>query len=449
MARTKTQRVARIADGKLWTVHHGDVQEVCKSLEACSFDAALSDPPYGISFMGKGWDYQVPQAALWAEVLRVLKPGAALISFSASRTYHRMAVQIEDGGFEAADMFSWLYGQGWPKGIDLSKAIDKQLGKPRGYVEAPELAAPDEQITHDFGHTGKRYDQEANTPEGAAWQGYNTQLKPGTEPAMLAYKPRAGTHAENVLAQWTGGLDIESSRVGTSGGTRESDFVSDKGNEVYGALKRGTVREIPAGRYPSNVLLSHQEDCRADGEAWSCAPGCVVARLDAQSGKLKSSMSGRSTTEYKTDRAVLGDGLGAATIFGYGDEAGASKYYPAFQFAPGELAELQGAHERFYYQAKASGKERGSQNDHPTVKPMALMQYLAKMLLPPPRPDGKPRRILVPFCGSGSEMLGCLLAGWDEVVGIELDPHNAQVARWRVENARVRTTEVVIGGKRR
>ncbi len=146
---------------------------------------------------------------------------------------------------------------------------------------------------------------------------------------------------------------------------------------------------------------------------------------------------------------MLGDGLGAATIFGYGDEAGASKYYPAFQFAPGELAELQGAHERFYYQAKASGKERGSQNDHPTVKPMALMQYLAKMLLPPPRPDGKPRRILVPFCGSGSEMLGCLLAGWDEVVGIELDPHNAQVARWRVENARVRTTEVVIGGKRR
>jgi hypothetical protein len=167
-------------------------------------------------------------------------------------------------------------------------------------------------------------------------------------------------------------------------------------NAVYGKKGVVTATEDAGGRFPSNVILTPSVGC-----AGSCRDGCPACAL--------------------------------------GDQA---QY-----FKQASYAELDEELLRFFYSAKAGTRERGSQNDHPTVKPMELMRYLSKMLLPPPRPDGKPRRILVPFAGSGSEMLGCMLGGWDDVTGIEMDPHNAGVGRWRVENARARRTEVVIGAK--
>lgn len=468
--RAKTESTSRIADGKEWRVILGDVEEACKELEPSSFDAVLCDPPYGISFMGKKWDIKVPQAPLWEQVLRVLKPGAPLVAFSATRTYHRMACAIEDGGFEIGDMFAWLYGQGWPKGLDLSKAMDKRLGSPRGYKEDLNLRAPDEQKTHDFGHSGKAYSTEPTTETGNAWKGYNTALKPACEPACLAFKPFEGTYADNVLRFGVGGLNVDASRVGAGGGTRELGFEGTKGNSVYGAMRKGTVEQLPGvGRYPSNVIVGpHDARCalagtragtgvakvmkatgptvggktgwataprealsispRPDEEVWDCHPECPCAMLDAQSGR--SAATGKAGPRGTFKPVEPGESKygarGAHEVIGYGDAGGAS---------------------RFFYCPKASGKERGSLNDHETVKPMDLMRYLARMLLPPPF-EGRAPRILVPFCGSGSEMLGCMLGGWTDVTGIERDPHNAEVARWRVENARHRAREVVIGGKK-
>lgn len=472
MARkTRTTETVRIAEGKKWTVLTGDVEQVCKTLEAESFDAFLSDPPYGISFMGKGWDHDVPSPSLWKEVLRVLKPGAPGAAFSGTRTYHRLAMGMELGGFDVTDMFSWLYGQGWPKGLDVSKAIDRYLGHPRGYVEREELAAPEDQHTHDFGHSGKKYDDEPTTDLGRKWKGWNTQLKPGTEPAAFVWKPKEGTFAENLVKHGVGALDVERSRVGASGGTREIGFAGSKNNAVYGAMRRGKVEAIQKGRYPSNVLLSHLPGCRLvgtrpsadvavetrstgkvvsqnrsasganygrvktgsssgrDEEVWECADGCVTARLDAQSGPRASAKPG-SVLHQK--------GSGKVRTHGDSDLA-ASKYFHRFAFGDGELDLLAEARERFFYCPKAPPTERGSKNDHATLKPMALMKYLAGLFMPP-----EPKRILVPFCGSGSEMLGCLLAGWPEVVGIELDPRMADVARWRIENARERRTTISV-----
>lgn len=392
--RRKHVAQALVAEGKKWEVLTGDVEQVCKSLEEDSFDAVLCDPPYGLSFMGKGWDHDVPSPELWKEVLRVLRPGAPCVAFSGTRTYHRMAWAIERAGFDVVDMFSWIYGQGWPKGLDLSKAVDKHLGAERKVVGHRSGIAGS-----GFGNVGHGLTSSASavpitepaTEQGRLWNGYNTQLKPAQEPAAVFFKPRVGTFAENAIEHGVGGFNIDASRVGESGGVRGVGFDPDKlsTNEVYGKKGKVTKVESAGGRYPTNVLF--------DGEA-----------------------HGELPPEQR-------------------------EFFPAFDHEPGEVEAFELALHRYFYAAKAPDKERGSKNDHPTVKPIALMKYLATMLRPP-KPNG---RVLVPFCGSGSEMTGCLLAGWSEVVGIELDPRMADVARWRISNFRVNRTEVVVGGSAR
>jgi hypothetical protein len=484
MARKRTETTSRlIADGKKWEVVAGDAKEACKAFPPDYFDAVLCDPPYGISFMGKGWDSDVPSPELWAEVLRVLKPGAPCIAFSGTRTYHRTTWAIERAGFEVADMFTWHYGQGWPKGLDLSKAIDKALGANRRVTGKVANIGPE------WGgkpRSGERREEPATT-QAASWQGYNTQLKPACEPACLAFKPKDGSFAENAMKHGVGALNVGDSRVGDSrvgddGGTKHVATDEMFTSSCFGARRRGNVADIPAGRYPTNVLMSHAPGCRLvgkrpsndvatktrstgevvsanramtggnygrivedvakrpDEDVWECEPNCPCALMDAQSGNRPGGGSIR-VTSTKT-RKVFGTMDGVTPREPMGDDGGASRFYKQFPFpeAP-ELALYQEAMERFMYCAKASTAERGSENDHSTVKPMKLMEYLARLILPP-----RPTRILVPFCGSGSEMLGCLLAGWPEVVGIELDPRMAEVARWRVANAKTTSTRTVIGG---
>jgi hypothetical protein len=591
MARSKrTTTKTNIAEGKRWEVHVGKVAEACRQFPDAYFDAFLSDPPYGISFMGKGWDYDVPQPDEWREVLRVMKPGAPGIAFSGARTYHRTAVGVEDGGFEITDMFSWLYGQGWPKGIDLAKAIDRQRhdrpetlevtswireARDRARVSNADIDAafglhgmaghwtsqtsqtsqpqvptleyvplllqvlrvneadvPErirellvvlngrkgepgdawknaEIVGYRPGKDGRRVPKKAsqadgeahhaitfadrapNSPEAAEWVGYNSQLKPGCEPAVLCFRPREGTFADNALKHGVGGLNIGESRVGVVGGSRWKQLIGERERAtIYGKLTRGTVDDsIVEGRYPTNVLLSHLPGCRMVGtrpsgetasitrstgevvsqnraatgpnygreklgeverpdvEVWECVDGCVVPRIDGQSGNCPGSLAGRADptkAHYQKAydrRSNIYNRRQSSPSNVYADDGGASRFFHQTQLTGDELALLEEAAERFVYAAKASELERGSRNDHPTVKPIALMKYLAGLLRPP-----RPTRILVPFSGSGSEMLGCLLAGWPEVVGIELDPRMADVARWRIANATVARTELVIGG---
>jgi DNA modification methylase len=185
-------------------IHHGDCLEVLRTLPDCSVDSVVTDPPYGLSFMGKKWDYDVPDVLIWAECLRVLKPGGHLLAFAGTRTQHRMAVRIEDAGFEIRDMIAWVYGSGFPKSHNLK----------------------DE------------------------WQGWGTALKPALEPITVARKPFAGTVAANVLAHGTGGLNVDGCRVGTETIKTQG---GDKFPGVYGTY--ATCQESThQGRWPANLI---------------------------------------------------------------------------------------------------------------------------------------------------------------------------------------------------
>jgi site-specific DNA-methyltransferase (adenine-specific) len=253
----------------------GDCLDRLKDLEDNSIDAIVTDPPYGLSFMGKKWDYDVPSVDIWKECLRVLKPGGYLLSFAGTRTQHRMAVNIEDAGFEIRDMIAWVYGSGFPKSLNIGKAVDKLQGNERevsGYEER-------------FGREGRKakcgfkeeyvgasgtQDQSAMKPimlpvseEAKQWEGWGTALKPALEPITVARKPLGEkTVAENVLKWGTGGINIDGCRVGTD--TRTYKGMSSNKPEV-GTFrddnwKPKNIEVTATGRFPANLILSYPED---------------------------------------------------------------------------------------------------------------------------------------------------------------------------------------------
>ena len=216
-------------------LHHGDCLEVLRSMPDCSVDSIVTDPPYGLSFMGKKWDYDVPSVDVWVECLRVLKPGGHLLAFAGTRTQHRMAVRIEDAGFEIRDMIAWVYGSGFPKSLDVSKAIDKRAGAEREVVGETRKGA---QInsTGRYGAWGDGITPTAPSTDAAKqWQGWGTALKPALEPITVARKPLVGTVAENVLQHGTGAINVDGGRV--EGGRWPANFIHDGSEEATDLLK--------------------------------------------------------------------------------------------------------------------------------------------------------------------------------------------------------------------
>ena len=244
---------------------HGDCLERLKELPDCSVDACVTDPPYGLSFMGKAWDYDVPAAAVWREVLRVLKPGGHLLAFAGTRTQHRMAVQIEDAGFEIRDMIAWVYGSGFPKSLDVSKAIDKAAGAEREVVgQRKKLQSYGADVNDVYGggpdKGGVQLITAPATPAAQQWAGWGTALKPALEPITVARKPLKGTVAANVLEHGTGAVNVDGCRVAGKWTTwRKKDGTVSEQNQdshnIYGA-GMGDVRnpEHPAGRWPANLI---------------------------------------------------------------------------------------------------------------------------------------------------------------------------------------------------
>ncbi len=193
----------------------------------CSVDAVVTDPPYGLSFMGKKWDYDVPGVEVWAECLRVLKPGGHLLAFAGTRTQHRMAVRIEDAGFEIRDMIAWVYGSGFPKSHDVSKAIDKAAGAERPRVPGGQCG---KNAILGNRKSGEAISGEAISGEAIQWSGWGTALKPALEPITVARKPLIGTVAENVLQHNTGAINVDGGRV--EGGRWPANFIHDGSEEV-------------------------------------------------------------------------------------------------------------------------------------------------------------------------------------------------------------------------
>ncbi len=366
-------------------IYNMDCLEGLKLLDDNSVDSIVTDPPYELGFMGKKWDttgiaYNVE---LWQEALRVLKPGGHLLAFGGTRTYHRMVCAIEDAGFEIRDQMQWIYGSGFPKFHDISKAIDKKLGT---YVEGKLLPSS---RTTGASATGiattfrKKTASNPQAPEAQKWEGWGTALKPANEPIVLARKPISEkTIAENVMKWGTGGINIDGCRIPVNWKEEypPSWFTSGKSKENAedywgkGNIKKNTVadRISDKGRFPANVIL------------------------DEEAGKLLDEQSGISKSTG-----------------GSGEKSrGAS---------------------RFFYCAKASKKERGEGNNHPPVMPLSLIKYLITLVTPP---EGI---CLDPFEGSGTHALACEELGFN-YIGFETDKTYYELANKRIEEHKIKLT---------
>jgi DNA modification methylase len=398
-------------------IYNMDNLEGMKLLDDNSVDSIVTDPPYGLSkepniievlthwlndeeykhpskgFMGKEWDSFVPGPAIWKEVFRVLKPGGHLLCFAGTRTYDLMCMSIRLAGFEIRDCIQWLYGSGFPKSHDISKAIDKKLGADR------EVIGKSRGVGKKGGETYSKYGgfkageieiTAPATPEAQQWDGWGTALKPANEPIVLARKPISEkTIAENVMKWGTGGLNIDGCRIGTEEiktyGKRKGQGVSLEWSKY--TSPEGYEGGIHQGRFPANVIL--------DEEAGKL--------LDEQSGISKGSSKPRKNKG--TGNICYGDYKTIITQNdAWGDSGGAS---------------------RFFYCAKASKKERGEGNNHPTVKPLSLIKYLITLVTPP---GGI---CLDPFEGSGTHALACKDLGFN-YIGFELDKTYYNIATKRI-----------------
>jgi len=420
----------------------GDCVEVMKSLPENSVDSIVTDPPYGLEFMGKDWDApwkksgsfngnieETAESAggvskfanhrvryqkglepmlgfqLWAtewatECLRVLKPGGHILAFGGSRTWHRLAVAVEDAGFELRDSIAWLYGSGFPKSLDVSKAIDKRSGYEGEEREIRELSS-----------------------EAKAWDGWGTALKPAFEPVVVGRKPLVGTVAENVLEWGVGGLNIDGSRIGMKDGDGW-DVPIPQAKTAHpswtsGATDRTGVdwtdkRQTPhvQGRWPANVILDK----------------VTAGLLDEQSGVSKSGKPGvRSADGFNASVYGKGMGIAAGDANGeYGDSGGASRFFYVAKASKRDRNEGLEDLPKFNRYKKGGVGGTGGKRDvsvaenatpvsnfHPTVKPTQLMRYLIKLVTPP---GGT---VLDPFTGSGSTGKAALLDGF-QFVGAEL-----------------------------
>lgn len=472
-----------------WNLYLGDCLETMREFNEACVDSIVTDPPYGLEFMGKDWDHGVPGVHYWQEALRVLKPGGHLLAFGGTRKFHRLTCAIEDAGFEIRDCVMWVYGSGFPKSHNVSKAIDKvrdvdfakelaiacylkarrqELGlskkavddfvfggtsrysfvegrndptgagrvylpTPSEWVRLKEIlmlddrfdgyvikVIPERHLRHridggkgvfvgeEFGDWG--YQKDGNrwngvmretdlaTDDARQWGGWGTALKPAWEPVVLARKPFKGTVARNVLEHGTGALNIDGCRVGHTVETwpASRSFQPGISSGYTDGKGRGNTQptgRVPPGRWPANIIFD-------EGAA---------RMLDAQTGDLRG-------------RGNKGSAKGGGGMYGHGECAN--------NFGP---AEPGGGASRFFYCAKAAKKERDAgladqKNNHPTVKPVALMAYLCRLIT---QPGGV---VLDPFMGSGSTGLAAIREGFN-FIGIEMQGEYIQIAEARLAHA--------------
>jgi DNA modification methylase len=423
-------------------VFAGDCREALKHLPDNSVDSVVTDPPYELGFMGKKWDSSgiAYDPAVWAECLRVLKPGGHLLAFGGSRTFHRLGVAIEDAGFEVRDTIAWISSKTFPKSLNVSKAIDKKLGAEREVVGTSRgVGVSSDDNKHGGINRGavgiKQTAMDipvtvAATDEAKQWEGWGTGLKQVVEPVVLARKPLIGTVAENTLAWGVGGLNIDASRIGSEKRThgwagRSQSFTQERTDTAAGLFAgNGDGRTISKGRWPANVILDEVS----------------AGSVDQQSGVSTSGAAGKNASS-----GFPGGGYDGDYSVPYGDTGGASRFFYVAKASKRDRNEgLEGLQDSkvgsFNGNAiQAPGNKIGASPDkdnlpgknfHPTVKPTALMRYLIKLVTP----EGGV--VLDPFTGSGSTGKAALLDGFG-FVGVELTAEYLPIIegrlRWATE----------------
>lgn len=482
-----------------YKVVQGDSLDVLKRLPDESISAVVTDPPYGLSntdpkhvvevlakwssgerdfvpegkgFMGKSWDSFVPPPALWDEIFRILKPGGHALVFAGTRTVDLMTLSLRLAGFDIRESIAWLYGSGFPKSMDVSKAIDKAAGAERQVVGTEKVRDIRNGGGREYGEginagarSGPVYmERELTAPtteDARRWEGWGTALKPAHEPIVVARKPFKGTVANNVLAHGTGALNIDACRVNPGepvpgGGNGKANHGGNFAGSAQYQGERPPVEPHTRGRWPANVILAHNPDCEEVGtkkvrsqspsvpqptfgvkgteegtykagegrngemstgyasvEAWQCTPDCPVAELDAQSGERKAEGKVKGTEPSQTGQNDIYGTWGRVENAPYSDTGGAS---------------------RFFYVAKAPRRERpvllehedGKKVVHPTVKPLTLMRYLVRLVTPP---EGI---VLDPFAGSGTTIEAACLEGFS-ALGIEREADYVELINLRMD----------------
>ena len=389
-----------------------------------SIDAVVTDPPYELGFMGKSWDASgiAYNTEVWRQCLRILKPGGHLLAFGGSRTYHRLACAIEDAGFDIRDQIMWVYGSGFPKSMNIGKAIDKaagasrevvgvgKSGKNRNVLNAanyPDTFGGDYEIT------------EAATQEAKQWEGWGTALKPAHEPIVVARKPVNGTIAQNVMTWGTGAINIDGCRVkrddgdDSVAGSRTATFGTQE--TVSGGNGSGGWEQNDIGRFPANFIHDGSDE---------------VLKLfpNSKAGKPQ---------EKRGTGGIWGKGDGHSIPVGpsYGDDGSAARFFYCAKPSTAERnAGLEGLQKKKADTRSdvAAGmwkdKNAAHQNHHPTVKPITLMRYLIRMVVPP---NGI---VLDPFLGSGTTGVAAIQENIDWI-GFEMNPDYADIAHRRTGHA--------------
>lgn len=477
-----------------YRIIHGDSRDVLARMRKACIDAVVTDPPYeltsgkkggsgkasynerspagrarigtGGGFMGLAWDASGVSfdPEFWRLVYRVLKPGGHLLAFGGTRTWHRIAVAIEDAGFDLRDTCMWVFGSGFPKSLDVSKSIDKHLGAKRSvltgkkagsglhggtkttvgnFTSLPENAPDVDGLLPIYAPA---------TPDAQRWEGWGTALKPAHEPILMFRKPLDGTVAENVLKHGTGGLNIDGSRVGAVGGTRSAGEPDYK-NQIYGKGMGGVpVVGSAGGRWPANLILG----CACENER-AHDEDCPVRMLDEQSGKAGGGFGrrGGGGQVYGDSPSFRGD----MRSMGFGDFGGASRFFYVAKASrlERELGLLEGvppltppAVEHHGEGSKGlqspragTGRTSGPiRNTHATVKPLLLMRYLIKLVTPP---GGI---VLDPFLGSGTTAVAAKVEGFS-ALGIEQDERYVLISRNALKVPLVRRMQKLAEASRR
>jgi len=409
------------------TVLVGDCCEVMQTMADNSIDAIVTDPPYELGFMGKSWDstgvaYDV---TVWQECLRVLKPGGHLLAFGGSRTYHRLAVAIEDAGFQIRDQIMWVYGSGFPKSLNIGKAIDRAAD---AEVSTDGYIPNNKNSTHGKGWGGgrKKTSSLPSTAEAKQWDGWGTALKPAHEPIVMARKPLDGTVANNVLTHGVGGINIDRCRVGradgddSSAGNRTANFATQE--TISGGNGSGGWSQNDMGRFPANFIHDGSDEVL---ELFPDSKGGVAVRRK----------SGGNTFGGNNPKPSMGD-------LGYGDSGSAARFFYCAKASKKDRNEglddfpkkKTGTYAQDEWSKNNMGNTPDSQrnpiaNHHPTVKPTDLMRYLCRLVTPP---NGT---VLDPFLGSGSTGKAATLEGFN-FIGIEQSAEYAEIANARINYAK-------------
>ena len=449
------------------TLYCGDCREVLPSLGFHNGDrctAVVSDPPYGLEFMGKDWDAGVPGVHFWQLIAAACLPGAPLLAFGGTRTFHRLVCAIEDAGWEVRDTITyiWCYGSGFPKSLDISKSLDKAAGAEREIVgrRTDRAATPKQDIRGGNLMAGINGGIDCSaitapaTDAAKLWHGYGTALKPAFEPVCLAMNPLDGTFAENALKHGVAGLAIDRCRIaapeGLTTGGKWTPKHAENANGEWGMKAQGRATPHTQGRWPANILHDGSEE--------------VLAGFPVTNGSRPRIERTGDSTKSKTGGLGIEGGrpVGFETP-GYGDTGSAARFFYCSKSSRREReAGCEGMEERQHHSTqrtevtvcKCGNKSLGNnwpscpkcgedmrdgerqirdglkaRNHHPTVKPLALMTYLVRLVTMPGR-----NLILDPFMGSGTTGIACAKAGIP-FIGIELNPEYCEIAKRRIQHA--------------